>query len=406
VTNTRPKKSARRPVVLVVDDEQVVTRTIQTFLELETDYDVVAYTSPREALKFVRHSPIDVAVSDFLMPDMNGLEFLREVRRMHANVPLVMLTGYADKENSIRAINEIGLFQYLEKPWDNDQLKMVVDNAVRSKSLTETLADRIRELDAVLREREKLAERDGLLREELELARRIQHSLLPETLPGNDRIRFSAEYIPALEIGGDFYDVVPLSDDRLGVLVADTTGHGIQAALSTTVLKYAFSNYRHSTSGPVEILTGMNDVLLQALPQDTFAAAMVVIVDMSNAECTLANAGLPHPYVVRREAKEVERFSANGLMLGIIDQPLFKPEDAHTLRLSAGDSLIIYTDGISEVQNDAGEQFDDKALREHILAHSDAAGATLHDRLVQACRDFGRSTHEWDDITLLGIDVK
>jgi sigma-B regulation protein RsbU (phosphoserine phosphatase) len=276
---------------------------------------------------------------------------------------------------------------------------------VRTRSLTETLAARIRELDDVLRDREKLAERDGILREELELARRIQHGLLPEKLPGNDRIRFSAQYVPAFEIGGDFYDMVPLSDDRIGVLVADTTGHGIQAALSTTVLKYAFSNFRYSASEPVDILTGMNEVLLQALPRDTFAAAMVVVVDMSNAECRLANAGLPHPYVVRPQKRKADRFIANGLMLGVIDQPLFRPDDAHILRLAAGDSLLIYTDGISEVQNEAGEQFDEKAMADHIVEHA-GSGAALHNKLIEACRRFGHDGHQWDDITLLGIDVK
>lgn len=395
----------RTPAILIVDDEFVVTQSLAAFLELETDYKILTFQSPAEALLALRDSNVDLVIADFLMPDMNGLEFLTEVKKLYPDVPRIMLTGYADKENSIRAINEVGLFQYIEKPWDNDQFRLVIENALSNKSLREKLNRRILELDSVLRERERLMERDELLREELVLAQRLQRGMLPERLPDDGRLVFSAEYLPALEIGGDFYDVLPVADNKLAVLVADVTGHGIQAALSTALLKFAFSGFTNCDCTPSQIISGMNTVLLRALPSETFAAALVAIVDLKTAEVRLGNAGLPHPFVLHRRSSDAERVVANGFMLGIIEEELFSPGEEHTLRLESGDALVVYTDGISEVQNDAGAAFD-SFLKEQIVTHADHTGIELSKKLVAASKRFSRGGHAWDDITIFGIECK
>jgi DNA-binding NtrC family response regulator len=133
--------------ILVVDDEEMVVTSIRAFLELETGYEVVTFTSPRKALDFVRATDIDVVVSDYLMPDMDGLAFLAGVRELRPEVPRIILTGYADKANAIRAINEIGLYQYIEKPWSNDDLRIVLRNGIEKKQLLERLRKKVVEIN-------------------------------------------------------------------------------------------------------------------------------------------------------------------------------------------------------------------------------------------------------------------
>ena len=96
-------------VVMVVDDEEMVTKTLSTYLQLETDYEVLTFQSPQMALEQLRNKPVDLVISDFLMPEMDGLQFLGEVAKMHPNIARILLTGYADKENAIKAINEIAI---------------------------------------------------------------------------------------------------------------------------------------------------------------------------------------------------------------------------------------------------------------------------------------------------------
>jgi DNA-binding NtrC family response regulator len=133
--------------IVIVDDEDMVLTSLNSFLSLETEYTVESFLNPKEALKFIEHNDVDLVLSDYLMPEMDGITFLGEVRKMHPNVPRVILTGYADKENAIKAINEVGLFQYIEKPWDNDDLLIILRNGIERKQLMKKLEQKIVEIN-------------------------------------------------------------------------------------------------------------------------------------------------------------------------------------------------------------------------------------------------------------------
>jgi DNA-binding NtrC family response regulator len=133
--------------LVIVDDEEMVLNSLGSFLELETDYNIKPFTSPSAALEYAAQGEADVIVSDFLMPDMNGIELLRSFSKIHPQAPRILLTGYADKDSAIRAINDIGLFQYIEKPWDNDNLLIVLRNALERRFLFKKLQEKIAEID-------------------------------------------------------------------------------------------------------------------------------------------------------------------------------------------------------------------------------------------------------------------
>jgi len=133
--------------ILLVDDEEMVVTSIKSFLTLETDYVVVAYTSSQEALEYIRHNKVDLVISDYLMPEMDGIEFLAKVKELQPEATRVLLTGYADKENAIKAINDVGLYQYIEKPWNNDDLKLIIRNGLEKTILLKRLEEKIREVE-------------------------------------------------------------------------------------------------------------------------------------------------------------------------------------------------------------------------------------------------------------------
>lgn len=134
--------------VMVVDDEDMVVDAIQGFLELETDHLVLPFTSPRAALEHLEEEPVHAIVADLMMPDLDGVQFLSRARNMRPEATRILLTGYADKENAILAINEAGLYQYLEKPWDNDVLAFAIRNGVERSLLFRELTERMAELEA------------------------------------------------------------------------------------------------------------------------------------------------------------------------------------------------------------------------------------------------------------------
>jgi DNA-binding NtrC family response regulator len=116
--------------ILIVDDDELVTGSLSSFFALELDVDPIIFNQSRKAAEHIEKNELDLIITDFLMPEMNGIELLRVAREHQPHVPRVLLTGYADKENAIKAINEVGVFQYIEKPWENDRLKRVVVNAL------------------------------------------------------------------------------------------------------------------------------------------------------------------------------------------------------------------------------------------------------------------------------------
>ena len=140
----------QRPL-LVVDDEEMVVTSLRTLLGMEMPYQVLGLTSPKAALALIRHNPIDLVISDFIMPEMDGLTFLKDVRGLYPEASLIVLTGYADKQSAIRAINEVGLFQYLEKPWDNEDLLHIIEDGLNRRLAVHRLQEYSRELEARVR---------------------------------------------------------------------------------------------------------------------------------------------------------------------------------------------------------------------------------------------------------------
>ena len=133
--------------IVLVDDEEMVLTSLSSFLTLETEYDVQTFTSAKEALEFIKTSEVDIVISDYLMPEMDGITFLGHVRQVKPEVPRIILTGYADKENAIKAINEVGLYQYIEKPWDNDDLLIILRNGLEKQRLMKRLKEKIDQIN-------------------------------------------------------------------------------------------------------------------------------------------------------------------------------------------------------------------------------------------------------------------
>lgn len=143
----------------IVDDEEMVVTSLESFLQLETDYRILTSTSPTEALERLGEVPPNVVVADFLMPAMDGIQFLSEVKERFPTATRILLTGYADKANAIRAINEVGIYQYMEKPWDNEQIRLAIRNGVERSRLLQDLQQHIARLEEANEEVAELRER-------------------------------------------------------------------------------------------------------------------------------------------------------------------------------------------------------------------------------------------------------
>jgi DNA-binding NtrC family response regulator len=140
------------PTILLVDDEEMVLNSIKSFFAIETDYTLATYTSPVKALEDIEQTHFDLVISDYLMPEMDGITFLAKVKEKRPLIPRILLTGYADKENAIKAINNVGLYQYIEKPWDNEDLRLIIRNGLEKTVLLKQLEEKIQQVERAQRD--------------------------------------------------------------------------------------------------------------------------------------------------------------------------------------------------------------------------------------------------------------
>ena len=133
--------------VLIVDDEEMVITSVRAYLQLETDYEIHGFTQPEQAIKHMENNQVDIAVSDYLMPRISGIQFLARAKQLQPEASRVLLTGHADKHSAIQAINDVGLYQYVEKPWENAQLLLIIQNGIERAKLLRELRQKVSELD-------------------------------------------------------------------------------------------------------------------------------------------------------------------------------------------------------------------------------------------------------------------
>ena len=198
-------------MIVVVDDEKMVTSAFKTLFKVEGYSDVFLFNNPKEAVEFLKKNTPDLIISDFMMPEMNGLEFLTEAKKLYPEVSMILLTGYADKENAIKAINEIGLYKYIEKPWDNDDLLMNIRNGIERSHLLQNLRDKISELEIA---KTQLQEYSQNL-EKIVAERTADLSQANQKLSGI--INYCADGIIILDSKGNIVQVNPACENMTGL---------------------------------------------------------------------------------------------------------------------------------------------------------------------------------------------
>ena len=213
--------------IVVVDDEKIVTSAFKTLLKVEGFQDSHFFNDPKEALVFLQTNIPDVVISDFLMPDMNGLEFLSEVNKLYPEVSKILLTGYADKENAIKAINEIGLYRYIEKPWNNDDLIINIKNGIERSYLLSELRKKISELEIAKKELEKYSHNLEQIVEERTADLRQSNAKL------SGIVNYCADGIVILNEDGIIEQANPSAESLIGLISSKL--------LNTSIDDYLFS---------------------------------------------------------------------------------------------------------------------------------------------------------------------
>ena len=235
---------------------------------------------------------------------------------------------------------------------------------------------------------------------ELAVARKIQASILPAGIPNQKRLQILAAYHPMTAVAGDFYDFIPVDGHRLGVLIADVTGHGVPAAMIAAMVKMAVQTVVPAAKSPSDVLQGLNR-MLSGQPSDHFVTAAYLFVDTEGHTARYSAAG--HPPLLLTRNGTFQRIESNGLVIGVLPNAEYPVRE---IALSPGDRLILYTDGVVEPENANGQSFGDFRLEQVVLDSCSLPPSGLVDRLLSEIRSWRPpSIGQTDDITLVVMDV-
>jgi len=382
-----PKNSNDKKIVLVVDDAPANIQIVNSILK--DIYRLRIATNGDKALELVKTAPVpDLVLLDVIMPGMDGYEVCRRLKAdpETRDIPVIFLTGQTEIEDETRGF-EVGAVDYIHKPFSPPVVKARVQTHLVLRGI-----------------RQQLAQQLQAIQKELETARQIQHSILPESVPQIPGLDIAARYLPMAAVAGDFYDFVVLDSQRVGIFVADVSGHGMPAALIASMLKIAFAAQADHAADPAMVLQGLNQALCGKF-QHHYVTAAYAVIDMEKHVLTYAGAGHPPSLLWNRSSGDVREVAENGLFLGKF---VFATYTSVEVPIAPGDWYLLYTDGIPETTNPSQIEFGTERFREFLSHDRNTSANQFADQLLQDLAQWsGRPEGEDldDDITMVAVRV-
>ena len=388
-TDRRPAL-ANEGLVLVVDDVADMRAFIGHVLGRK--YRVVTAKDGADGLRKAKKLRPDVIVSEVMLPRMSGYDLCRAVKSdpALARTPIVLLSAKSDSATKLEGLSQ-GADDYLFKPFNASELLARVSNLVRVHRQERELLTALRALE----------DRDGVITQDLLQAREFQQSILPSPpqIPGID---VEVVYQPAELVGGDLYDIQVMPGGVLRLFVADATGHGVKASLTTMFIKSEYELSKRTSASPGAVLRSLNDRMARAYGHLGMRfTAVCADIHVGKGILRYASAAHPPPCVVR--AGEVLELEAGGTFVGVVPDVPFQELETP---LEAGDVLYLYTDGVVEQPGNLGESFGEARLYEALVAaesQGELAGNLLSMRLDEFTGD---GAAPYDDITVLGVRLR
>jgi sigma-B regulation protein RsbU (phosphoserine phosphatase) len=414
ISEEAPQSDLLRPVertrVLLVEDNPGDARLIEIMVEDagEDFFEIERVEDLGSGLTRLAEGGIGVVLLDLSLPDSRGLESFTRLHASTPQVPIIVLSGLNDTTLAVQAVHE-GAQDYLVKGQVEGQLLVrSMRYAIERKRMAEQLG----------RYAEELRSKNAQLEADFNMAREIQEIFLPQQYPTfphsagpeGSALRFSHRYLPTAAVGGDFFDIFPITDSTGGVFLCDVMGHGMRAALVTAIMRGLVEELMPVAADAGRFLTEINrslHAILRRTREPFLATAFYVVADVERGELRFAGAGHPSPLLVRREEGAVQPLKLydprHGPALGLFNNAVY-PTCRVPLRVH--DLLLLFTDGLYEVNNADQEEYGQERLLAAVRQRSHTPTDRLMDELLEDVRGFSGSNEFDDDVCLVGVEVE
>ena len=389
-----------QPRILIADDQQDVLDALRLLLKGH-GYRIETVNSPADLLAAVARQEFDILLIDLnyardTTSGREGLDVLSRLREIADPPPVVAMTGWATVGLAVEAM-QYGVSDFVEKPWTNTRLLEILHEQIglgrERRELRRRAAEEARAREEALihlQEQER----------EIAEAKAIQEKLLPREIPQMPGYEIATAWQSARLVGGDYFDILPLDDQTLGICIADVAGKGMPAALLMSNLQAAVRGLSSLSIAPDLLCSRLNSIVYRNTESDRFITFFYAHLDGSTRRLAYVNAGHNAPFVVRSDGSH-ERLRDGGAVLGVFASRNY---EMGSTQLSAGDRVILFTDGVTEACNPVGEEFGEARLLRLLEDHRTLSANELQAKIIAVVAEF--SGGRWqDDATLLVLAV-
>jgi sigma-B regulation protein RsbU (phosphoserine phosphatase) len=382
---SRYQANAPKGNILIVDDTPANLRLLSQML-VEQGYQVRPVPDGQLALAATRAEPPDLILLDIRMPQMNGYEVCERLKAdAHTrDIPIIFISALDATQDKVQAFT-VGGVDYITKPFHIEEVLARVETHLALRKLQKQLQDANKRFE-----------------EELALAGQIQASFLPDDLPQVPGWQLTATLRPARETSGDFYDLIPLSNGQLGIVVADVADKGAGAALymafSWTLIRTYAAEY---PTQPELVLGVANRRIMMDTHTSMFVTVFYGILDPVVGTFTYCNAGHAPPYLISAQSGDsIQTLRRTGLPLGILEDAAW---EQGTVQFAPGDALVLYTDGITDAEDGERAFFGQERLLEVAEANRGQSAQDVQAALLAEVHKFVGDVPQFDDIALMVV---
>lgn len=366
--------------IFIIDDNLVNIQIIANILKNE-NYSVKTATSGKIVFESIEKIYSDLILLDIMMPDVDGFEICKRLKsHPHTqNIPIIFLTAKTDIDEISKAF-ELGAVDYITKPFNSRELLIRVKTHLELNEARESK------------------------RRELEVAKRIQKSILPTNLNSIAGLKFSIKYYPNSELSGDIYDIFECYPGYVRIFIADATGHGINAALVTMLIKSEYEQLKEIIREPSEILKFLNNEFINSYNNlKEIFPAFIIDIDLNKKNIQYSSAG--HCTQLFINGNKIIPLNRTGRILGIVDDSNYIQK---YYPIHSGDKFLIFTDGLYEQFNDLDEEFGLENLSESIQKNINEPIEKIIEIVLKVVQEYigpKKSLTHNDDITIIGVEV-
>lgn len=386
--------------ILIADDQTDILEALRLLLKRQ-DYAIETVTSAGALLEVATERQFDLILMDMnyardTTSGREGMDLLAQLNRIEDSPPIVVMTGWASIPLAVEAMQQ-GVGDFVQKPWVNAHLLETVKKQIELGS-----ARREARREYAL-EKATASEANSQLRQQknqMAEAQAIQLGFLPRHIPEIAGLEIATAWQPSRIVAGDYFDTICFDERTLAMCIADVAGKGLPAALLMANLQAAVRGMASATLQPDQLCRQLNSLLFHNVGADRFITFFYAALDIASREMCYANAGHNAPVLWHADGSH-ERLDCGGGVFGIFAEQQF---DTGKVKLEPGDRVVLFTDGLTEANNPAMEEFGDRRLLQVLQENSGATAAELRSKLMGAASEFNSNIWD-DDATLLILAV-